>query len=186
MSFSVTCQCSKTLEITAAQAGTEISCPCGHKVSVPLLSQLRQLAGQGAYEAGTIDTINRMIREGELPYGDTCAISGYPTKDSYNLYVQCESGWINGRYKIRYLSAIFSILLLPLGIIHLTLGKSLFAKEYQHRGHERGIYIPLRVRKEYHHKLHRIRSQRKLRKLLCTVPIYANLFDEFPGARVKT
>ena len=57
------------MDVTVAQAGTEVNCQCGRVVSVPLLSKLRQLSGQEAYETGTIDTINRMIRTGELPWG---------------------------------------------------------------------------------------------------------------------
>src|SRR5262245_55013132 len=103
MTFSISCDCSNRLEVTASQAGAEISCSCGRTMRVPALSQLRQLAGQGAYEAGTIDTIHRMIRDGELPYGHTCAISGHPTSDTYDLNVQCESRWIKEPVERGYL-----------------------------------------------------------------------------------
>jgi hypothetical protein len=87
MTYAVRCECGDAVEVTAAQAGSDVACRCGRLVHVASLSRLREMAGQDAYEAGTIDTINRMIRDGDLPWGDTCAISGLPTTDSYNLYV---------------------------------------------------------------------------------------------------
>ncbi len=184
MTFSVSCDCGNRLEVSAAQAGTDVSCPCGGTVSVPSLSQLRESAGQGAYESGVIDTINRMIRDGELPHGDTCAVSGLPTSDTYRLYVQCESRWIRGPGKLRYLFTILAILFSPFRIIGGLLGKSLLDEERRELGRDRGVYTPLLVRKEYHEQLRRTRSQSKLRRLLRTVPIYADLLDEFPGARI--
>jgi hypothetical protein len=94
MTFSVPCDCGNAFDVTATQADTSVTCSCGRVVRVPLLSKLRQMAGQGEFETNTIDTINRMLRNGELPSGDRCAISGNPTKDEYDLYVQCESQWL--------------------------------------------------------------------------------------------
>ncbi len=184
MTFSVSCDCGNTLDVTSTQAGTDIPCTCGRTVRVPRLSQLRQLAGQGAYEAGTIDTINRMIRDGELPPGDTCAVSGLPTSDSYELYVQCESKWIKGPGTGRYLFVIFTIVFLPFWIIWVLLGKALLDEERRELGRDRSVYTPLRVRQEHHQQLHSMRSQSKLRKLLRDVPIYAKLLDEFPRAKI--
>ncbi|MEZ6088508.1 MAG: hypothetical protein R3C05_10875 [Pirellulaceae bacterium] len=150
------------------------------------MSKLRRLAGQGAYEAGVIDTINRMIREGELPFGDTCVISGLPTADSYDVYVQCESKWIKGPGPLRYLFVILTILFMPFWMIWAVIGRALVNEEPQELGRDRGIYIPLRARQEHHQRLRRTRSQSKLRKWLREVPIYAQLLDEFPDARIIT
>jgi hypothetical protein len=70
---------------------------------VPRLSELRHAAGQGAFEAGTIDTIHRMISEGELPWGDRCALSEHLTNNSVELTVECEQKWVRGsRDRILY------------------------------------------------------------------------------------
>lgn len=183
MAYSISCDCGNIREVTATQAGTNVSCACGRSVSVPTLSKLRQLAGQGAYEAGTIDTIVRMVRDGELPSGDTCAISGLPTSDSYELYVQCESRWIKGPGTGQYLFALLMIVFLPFWIIWFV-GNTLFDKEHRELGRDRGVYTPLRIREEHHQQLRRMRSQAKLRKLLRAVPIYEQLLDEFPQAKV--
>jgi len=143
MTFSFSCECGNTLEVTATQAGTEIPCLCGDAVRVPLLSQLRQLAGQGAYEVDTVDTIIRMTRDGELPHGDICVISGFPTSDTYDLYVQCESKWIKGLGKGQYLFLILTCIFLPIWIIWVLVGRVLFNEKRQELGHDRGVYTPV-------------------------------------------
>ncbi len=47
MTYSVPCECGKTLAVIATDAGTDMRCECGRLVSVPILSQLRQQSGQG-------------------------------------------------------------------------------------------------------------------------------------------
>lgn len=44
MNYSIPCQCGKSLQAAASQAGTDIECTCGRLISVPPLSQLRQMA----------------------------------------------------------------------------------------------------------------------------------------------
>jgi hypothetical protein len=63
MSFSIDCDCGRQISVQASQAGTTIPCDCGATLRVPRLSRLRELAGQGAYESGTIDTIQRMLND---------------------------------------------------------------------------------------------------------------------------
>jgi hypothetical protein len=84
----------------------------------------------------------------------------------------------------RYVFVVLTILLLPFWLIWLLLGKSLLDEQRRELGRDRGVYAPLRVRKEHHARLRRARSQAKLRKLLRTVPIYSRLLEEFPRARI--
>jgi hypothetical protein len=56
--------------------------------------------------------------------------------------------------------------------------------ELQVHGRERGVRIPIRIRNEYHSKASRIKSQRKLRRMLLSVPIYVALLNEFPDATI--
>ena len=81
MKSSVECSCGQILAVRVAQAGTTMLCGCGAQVKVPSLSKLRERGGQNAYEASTIDVIHGMLRRGELPTGDRCAVSGDPTGD---------------------------------------------------------------------------------------------------------
>lgn len=186
MSYFVPCVCGRTIEVTATQAGADVPCSCGRAVRTPLLSQLRQLAGHKAYETSSIDTINRMIRDGELPFGDTCAISGLLTSDSCNLYVQCESMWIKGPGFFHHLFVAFTMLAFPFWIIWVLLGWALLDERREEVGRDRSVCTPLRICQEHHRRLRRTRSQSKLRKLLRTVPIYAQLLDEYPQAKIVT
>ncbi|MBN1911456.1 MAG: hypothetical protein JW818_17065 [Pirellulales bacterium] len=155
---------------------------------VPSLSELRRNSGQAAFESSIIDTINRMVRNGELPWGNECAICRLPTDDTFCLYAQCERKWTirSGRTMKsgcdEYAFWILGFFLIPFSFF------SLFDDDAdegpREMGHDRGVELPLRVRKEHHPKLRRVRSQRKLRRLLRDVPIYAKLLKEYPRARI--
>jgi hypothetical protein len=64
---------------------------------------------------------------------------------------------------------------------------ALFMKdESQGRIEGRDTYVatPLRVAKRFHDDLARRARQRRLRKLLCEVPVYARLLNSYPRARI--
>jgi hypothetical protein len=188
MSYTTSCECGRTYPVNASQAGTELNCSCGRRISVPLLSELRRSAGQRAYETSTIDEINRMLRDGDLPTGDLCVLSGTPTREVYNLYVQCETKWIKGRSISPYVLVVvaFAVLAPFVWLLSALAGKDLLGSEEREVGRDRGVLTPLRVHPDFRDKLRRIRSQAKLRALLCTVPVYAKLLKEFPKAKIST
>ena len=97
--YSVDCDCGKTLPVVKSDAGSAIQCRCGRTVRVPRLSLLRRAKGEGALESGILDRIARMIRDGQLPAGDCCAVSGFPTKDVMLFDVQCETSYVKGERK---------------------------------------------------------------------------------------
>jgi hypothetical protein len=115
-----------------------------------------------------------MIRTGELPAGDTCLRCGLPTKDACDLVVHCERQW--------YKAASFNWLALSLSFPHWLLAMARRGTGDVF-GRETVIRVSLRVREEHHQWL-ATRSQRKLRKLLRTVPVYAQLLDEYPESRI--
>ncbi|PHS03240.1 MAG: hypothetical protein COA78_18705 [Blastopirellula sp.] len=183
MPYSLACECGNQIEVSAAQAGSEVTCTCGQVVNVPMLSALRKTAGKAAYESNTMDTINRMVQEGELPWGDTCAVSGYPTTDSCQLFVLCESKWLKGSSMGDWFILFFQLLILPVVIcLDLFVDSD---KASQSHGHDRGVYVPIIARTEHHAELKKMRNQAKLQEILRTVPIYAKLLDEFPNARIS-
>jgi hypothetical protein len=179
MSFLIDCpSCGRKLSVTASQAGMRAGCDCGAGVDVPRLSQLREQAGKGAYESGTIDTILRMIDRGELPWGDLCAISGRPTK-----------GWLTVRVEAERLQAVHSArpgpLLFLFGPLAFLTSSRKWSGEPPVHGRETTIDVPLRIHGEYHEGLWRRPGQRRLRRLLRTVPIYDRLLKDFPAARLS-
>jgi hypothetical protein len=173
------------MNVAAHQAGTNLECRCGRTVPVPPLSKLRTLSGHGAYESGIIDTINRMVRDGELPYGELCAVSGFPTSDVCNLCVQCESKWIKRAGSDRYFMMFVGLVLAPFFLLPFLLRVARNEQTELH-GRERRVYIPLRVRSDFHEQLRRTRNQRTLRAWLRSVPVYAELLDQYPQAKVYT
>ena len=160
-----------------------MTCECGQQHNIPLLSELRKMAGHAAYSTSAVDEINRMIGNGELPWGTTCAISDRRTLETYTFHVQYEFSWHKGSDDSDNLFLYFLSILLPFGSL---LRLASFHNKQQEFGRDRIISVPLRVCDRYHKQLNRTRSQRKLRQLLSTVPIYAKLFKEYPKSRIST
>ena len=181
--YAVDCPCGKVISVAASMAGSSVTCSCGASVAVPRLSELRQRIGQGAFESGTIDTIHRMIDTGELPSGNECVISGMRTTDAIVVRVECERRWIKGPSKGRFLFVLF-VLLLPFWMIWLAVAKTLSDEPRQELGRDTDVELPLRVHCDFHAQLRKTKSQRELKKLLRTVPIYAKLLDEYPHAKI--
>jgi hypothetical protein len=176
MSFTLNCSCGAILEVQATQAGTTVLCRCGAPVRVPSLGKLRELAGQPAYETSTIDVILAMLKRGELPAGGHCAISGVATDDVIDLQVEAERMHAAGdNMKWAVLGAIcFSPIFLLV----------MFQKPPPDVGRETIVPTPLRVAAAHHARVRRS-SQRALKRWLRTIPVYAKLLDEYPGARVR-
>jgi hypothetical protein len=162
--------------VSAGQAGTTIACECGRSISVPSLGKLRELTGRGRYEAGTIDRIYAMIKSGQLPSGERCVVSGEYTHDVFDLWVQAEKIFTGDENRFaRFLVAFF---------ISPLLIRPYFQPERANVGRETFVPTPLRVAPSYHGRV-RAASQRKLKRWLRSIPIYAELLHEYPLATVS-
>ena len=138
---------------------------------VPSLGRLREMAGKAPYESGPSDTIRRMVQTGELPAGRTCAVSRKPTDDVLDFEIlvprsfKSLEGWAQ------------------LALIYWFFGYfawsyvNLFRPPKIVEGDALRVMAPLCVASRYHAKVRRM-SQRRLKKLLRTVPAYAMLLDE--------
>jgi hypothetical protein len=177
MKYSFTCPCQKVIPVDISSAGSDIVCECGSKAQVPRLSQLRVMAGEGAYEAGTIDTILRMLDEGTLPWRETCAITGRPTRDVIEVYVECEKVHSSSNH-----GGWLFLAVMLLGWMAVLLKGAV--KEHDPQGRETRVRTPLRVERDVQAVVLKMKSQRKLRRLLRQVPIYARLLDAYPEATI--
>jgi hypothetical protein len=141
---------------------------------VPVLSRLRELAGQDAYETGPVDVIRNMLARGELPRLGRCAVSGAESKEIIELIVEAEqvhpgsSDW-----PIAFLGMFSPILLL-----------AMFQKPRPDVGRETTVETPLCVDAAYHRRIRRA-GQRSLKRWLRTVPVYAQLLDAYPASRIS-
>jgi hypothetical protein len=170
------CQCGRQVKVNSASAGMEIPCECGARMRVPRLSEFRQMAGLGAYESGTIDNIRRMIAERALPWGESCAFSDQLTRDTLDLSVHCER--VHGENDGMRLRIVVGLLFGPLWMMTARQGTR------EAVGRETAVWTPLRVAQEHQKKVTRA-SQKTLRRLLRTVPIYAKLLDQYPHSTIR-
>jgi hypothetical protein len=146
-------------------------------VPVPPLSKLRTISGIGAYESTAIQTIGRMLEEGALPWGETCAQSGQPTQDLIQLQVRLDpdDGWRDRIWSwvaVIYLCGLWPILI---GILF---------KPFSDPEPET-LILPLRVNRKFHRGLAWWGTQRKRRRLMATVPVYARLLEEYPRCIIR-
>ena len=182
MNYIAPCECGRNVTVGATQAGSTVLCECGCSLTVPSLSELRASAGQTTYAVSTLGRIRRMIRDGELPCGDLCTLSGRRTKDTFVLRVECERVWTRGSQSDCMDRAFFGFLFF--GWLGAIIGWGKEERRPQELGRKTTIEVPLRVCSEFHGRLARKRRQRYLKNLLRQVPVYAALLDEYPQAVV--
>jgi hypothetical protein len=183
MEYSVECECGNRVPVTAAQAGSVARCQCGRAVEVPPLSELRQAAGKRSFESGIIDTIRRMISEGNLPSTRECALTGCLTDDIAVVRVQCERVWKRGPKKSGWFFLLFA-LFLPFFWISALVSWALLDEKREDLGRDTVVDVPLRVCRDQQHRL-RCMRQGRIRRLLRADAIYANLLREYPRATVR-
>ncbi len=196
MDYAVTCPCGTKTSVTATQAGLEVKCDCGEQVVVPPLSRLRRAAGREAYSgSGVVGKIRRMISSGELPWGNVCAYSGRPTEGSIDLLAECKKLHpIDRIWVLRFLRILLGllanlVLILVEGLVLVLSGplgsfwSGFDLIDVKRHGVE-VVRVPLRVSTEWHDKLLGMRSQRRLREMLRTVPVYDELLGQFPDGKI--
>ena len=176
MPFHVDCRCGRQVEVRAADAGGEVTCPCGNVNPVPSLSELRRRAGLTSYEGSIAGTIRRKLVNGELPAGDLCVRCGMPTEETLECSVECErtSARGPGSWATVLLSMFTSI------GTWLTLHEQYLDPEVT--GRELVVEAPLRVCTDCRRRLRKRTRRKELRALLQTVPEYAELLREYPHA----
>jgi hypothetical protein len=139
------------------------------------------MAGQAAYEAGTIDTIQRMIRRGELPGKNVCVLSGTPTGNTVVFRIQCERVWTRGSRLDRTDKMLLGFLLF--GWIGAIVGWTRKDKPRREFGRETYVDVPLRVCPGCQERVNGGR-QAALKRALRKIPIYDTLLTEYPEAWV--
>jgi hypothetical protein len=175
--FELPCECGRRIRVTAADAGTRVACECGVEQAVPSLSRLRQLEGRDPYEAGTVDTICRLVSCGELPQGENCAVSGRCTQDVLGCSVIISSVMLHEeRMAMKILLSVF------VSPLFFWIPK-MFVKYYPAPGSETTVPTPIRLASRYHARYSKA-SQSRLRRLLRRVPIYRTLLDQYPLAQI--
>jgi hypothetical protein len=178
MSFSVDCTCGRTIEVTAAHAGSDVRCVCGTVLAVPALSELRRLAGKSRYGENIAETIRYMVAEGSLPTDDKCLGCGIVTDNVLRLVVECARPKKQGP---RIWETIILAAICPIGIILGDDRRS--ALESEVVGREIVVKTPVRLCPQCADTTP-LRRQNDLASLLERVPLYERLLAKYPYARI--
>jgi hypothetical protein len=136
------------------------------------------MVGKDAYESSPADTIRRMVETGELPAGRSCAVSGQATDDHLELEILVPRSFSNREDRAQRA--------LDLWLYGSLIGywiKAIRPPKIEEADALR-VKAPLRVAAIFHAKVRRM-SQRRLKKLLSTVPAYAQLLDENPLSQIS-
>ncbi len=123
-----------------------------------------------------------MVRDGALPAGDICPVSGRPANDTILLHVQCERPWVRGGDPWDTGKVIVYVLLFG------WLGALIASRKTppdEKLGRDTSVTIPLRISSDVRPKFERLRRQRKLKSLLPQTPIYSTFLKEYPEAWVS-
>jgi hypothetical protein len=177
--FSLPCQCGLAVTVAAGEAGSTVQCDCGADVRVPSLGRLREMVGKAPYESGTADMIRRMVQTGELPAGRTCVVSRTPTDDVLEFRILVPRSFSSGKSSEQN-ALLYLWLFGPLVFLYI----SRFRPPKIEEGDAVHVVAPLRVSSRNHSRVRRM-SEGRLKKLLRTVPVYAELLDENYLARVS-
>ena len=174
--FSLECPCGQVIGVTGAQAGSTVQCVCGAEVRVPSLGRLRELAGKDRYESGAGDAIRRMVRSGELPALGTCVLSKEPTNDVMEFEILVPRFFKSEQNRDQMMTLLLGLWAIPF--------IALIRRPRFHTEGATTVQTPLCISQRYHAKVGRM-SQGRLKRLLRTVPVYAELLDENPDARIS-
>ncbi|MBX9623894.1 MAG: hypothetical protein K2X82_08765 [Gemmataceae bacterium] len=174
MSYTVACDCGKSLPVAATDAGASVPCDCGRAVEVPPLHRLRAAAGEGPLSAGV--QLRTMLLRGDLPGTDVCAVCGRKSDGLVRVVIHCERAVVKtGADRADQIGCLL------LGLLFGWLVLLRPPREYRVLGEDVVFTVPLRVCDRCAPDLD---HPNDLRDALRTVPVYTALLHKYPVARV--
>lgn len=93
MEFIVSCECGRSIAVSASSAGLDLKCQCGRMVSVPSLAALRRRAGLPPVDLGPDFRIDQMLHSGELPPAE-CIVCGHQDCNLTPFFADCERQYV--------------------------------------------------------------------------------------------
>jgi hypothetical protein len=184
--YRVQCACGRELAATASMAGTVWRCACGQEIEIPVLSELRRLAGKAEYVTNIVEELRLRLSRGENPAGKQCLCCGVFTDELQSCEVVCEQPWNVTAKEGK--STMLSLLLMGMGALF---GYLLFFRQHEApetepvaHGRETVIRLPMPVCADCQRLRGDLRRPVALRRMLLEVPDYRKLFEEYPGATI--
>jgi hypothetical protein len=177
MEYQLKCVCGQTLPVSAGAAGTRLLCSCGRTVEVPSLRELRRQSGE-APTANPVMAIEHLLATQQLPLESTCNSCGREGAEIVKFVAECERRWL--RRPGRWDWVVVAIFSLPIALLtHLWIRRTGEVREY---GRDVILDLPLRLCPACRPEM-RTRSQ--MAAALRTVPIYAQLLNRYPKAKLS-
>jgi hypothetical protein len=178
MEYQLQCVCGQTIPVNAGAAGSRLTCNCGQTVEVPSLRELRRQSGQDV-TANPVLMIERLMAKKELPPGKDCSRCGRDSTETVVFVAECERRWIKQPGKWDWLAvAVFSV---PIALFtHLWVRQQRVQDTHQF-GRDIVLDLPLRLCPACRAES---RTPSEIAKALRTVPVYAQLLDRYPEAKI--
>ena len=140
-------------------------------------------AGESVIPRNTLETIRQLIRDEELPNGQLCPYSGRPANDVIWVHVECERSWVRGGDMDTGKAIVWVLFLGWIGAIIATIDSS-NSRPREECGRDTSVAVPLRISSDIRPKLLRLRRQGEWKAILRRVPIYAQLLNDYPTAKI--
>jgi hypothetical protein len=175
--YQVECECGIVHSVAGVDAGRSMPCSCGITIEIPLLSQLRRMAGEATISPEL--EIEVKLASTELPEGIHCVACGDPTQCTTYVNIECESVTRSNNRKItRGCSQM--IFLFLFGWIGLLLIRASQANQEDDVAHGRDIrfQLPIRLCRTCSDKSH------DFRVLLEQTPVYSRLLKKYPHSKI--
>jgi len=178
MTYEVRCTCSKTHEVSAADAGSMLRCTCGRNVDVPPLHVLRTSAGEHGVSPSV--QLQAMLHNNELPGTRSCACCHRETDHQIRVSVVCEQ--VITKEPAAKGAVLLGCLVSGLlgGLVMMLLSKS-GQRPIQH-GTQVSFVLPVCVCEVCDRD---VTTPHEIRKALAATPIYAALLDQYPEAQTS-
>jgi hypothetical protein len=172
MNYTVVCKCGKPHSVTANETGERLICSCEQTVVVPQMPKTtRQL-------------IKSLVADGRLPVNDLCPISGEPADTTVVMTILRTPLQDNFIPNPLTDTVAGEFLGLPWKLLKLVRsGHATPEPDPDLAGGTILANAPIRIAAASRKTIIKA-SQRKLIRILRTVPIYAHLLDEYPQASV--
>jgi hypothetical protein len=174
--FRVDCSCGQHLSVSEGAAGAKLRCECGRDVTVPGLNELLARAELPPHRLSPELMIEHMIATGALPDGDCCVECGRDTPEHVVIIAECERVWVRGGEAPLLVQVLWNLFLSPLGIFAWQ------GERYEAHGNDTILPLPLRI---CGNCCTHLRSDEALRRYLRKTPVYADLLDKFPKAKLS-
>ncbi|MBY0456853.1 MAG: hypothetical protein K2V38_05915 [Gemmataceae bacterium] len=187
--YEARCACGKVIEVSAADAGASVSCPCGKMVDVPPLHQLRAVAGEDVLSPAV--RVQTLLLQKRLPGTRECAVCFRETDELVRVDVVCERARPTAPPQESQADRVGSGCLFLFAFFGGSFPGVLAANRLMSEPNERAdpnqggqdvaFILPLPVCEVCRPQ---VEDQRALPQAVGTIPEYAALLEQYPRAKL--